>query len=170
MTEADARTTLKKGGYLTGGEDVNPAILATVLKQLAVCSGKIPKPLVDGIRAVAALLQSKHADLIVQETTTKMMSAISPTLERLAEEVGKISAATEELKTKVSTLENANDNPQPQDANGTPPCPATYMAVAQIQVPPQHSQVIARSQGRKRQVLIEEVQALGQNGLQDLNE
>jgi hypothetical protein len=116
------------------------------------------------------LLQSKHADLIVQETTTKMMSAITPTLERLAEEVGKISAATEELKMKVSTLENANKNPQPQDANGTPPRPATYAAIAQIQVPPQHSQVIARSQGHERQVLIEETQALGQNGLQDLNE
>jgi hypothetical protein len=175
VAEANTRTLLEKSGYLTKGDKIRTATLTTILKQLASYSGKAPKTLTDGIKAIVILLEGKLTDMIVEETTRKIMQAITPTVEKLMQEIDRMNTVTEELQAKVSTLEEArNDDPPQNPTNGEPnptaPRRMTYATVTQVHVPPQHAAVMARSQGHERQVLIKGNQGHKANGLRELNE
>jgi hypothetical protein len=115
MPEAHTRALLEKSGYLLDDDEINATTLATILKQIANCSGKVPKTLTDGIKAVATLLESKHTETIAEEASTKVMDMITPSIERLAEDVERISAATGELRGKVNAMEAAHDQNHQQD-------------------------------------------------------
>jgi hypothetical protein len=169
-----ARETLEKEGLIQAGGATTPAALAKALTQITHNIQRIPKQATEAITAVATLLDDLHSNEIISNVSDQITKALTPSIEQLAanatalEEFRRethaildlMNSTTLDLSEKIELATNSAN--QPMQSPPTPQTtPATYAAALQsIQsqsqpLPPRHAEVITRSQGRTRQILIE---------------
>jgi hypothetical protein len=202
-SSARAKANLIREGWLSSTCPPTTASLATALTNIAHNVPRIPKPALDGITAVALLLNSMADPREQTSLADRVNDAIAPTIERLdttatetREAIAQLlsrsqdgASAIEELREEthaIHTLRDqlnltlneltqrtgrlARDDPQaggPNTAGVTDgtrhddpqlaltPSPQSYVAAVQAALSPGHGEVLARSQDRKRQVVIE---------------
>jgi hypothetical protein len=172
MTIEEARETLCKAGYLPAGTPTSATTLALIIKQFVACAPKIPKALADGLRATAVLIENLQEDRIANGVATQILAAIATPLERLSNSVHRLESITPEGEQTAERQATERPGGAPQLASATAQIAIrpTYAAVTQVQVPPRHAEVMARSQGRDKQVLIEGVEGTNNEDLQRLTE
>jgi hypothetical protein len=100
FTADQGRTYLEKNGYLTPGTMPTLPAIALILLQLIAAAGKIPKPIAEGIRAAALMLEEAQVGAAVEELVKRTLEGIAPTIQQLTE-------ATEKTKGAVEDLESA---------------------------------------------------------------
>jgi hypothetical protein len=170
ITPIVAKEILRKAGYLTHDAPLTHNRLAFIIRQYVGVAHKIPKALADGLKAVAVLIEDVEEDSTT--IAAQVIAAIADPIERMSETAQQLSTLA--TKTEQAIVRLSADRPggaaQPETPGSQQATRPTYAAVTQVQVPPRHAEVLARSQGREKQVLIDSTSATSQDGLRELTE
>jgi hypothetical protein len=168
----EAKEILRKGGYLPDDAQLTVTGLILILRQFAHCSGKISKTTGDGLRAIATLLEDTQEDQAAT-LTARIITTLAEPIEKLTETVERLTTIATNTEQSVAQLSAdrpggaaQQDTPVVQPATARP----TYVAVTQVQVPPRHAEVMARSQGHEKQVLIDRTTETNDDSFQKLTE
>src|SRR4051794_29700639 len=91
------------------GNEATVNVLATVLLQLTQCTGKVSRIAIEGMRAVALLLEEMQTIQATETITTKILEALTPTINKLAEAAEEMRRATAaQTNIHFSTLQRDN--------------------------------------------------------------
>jgi len=178
--------------YLIPGKPADLQILSHVLLQFRI-NNKLPKPVTDGIRAVAFLMADTSAQQLADEVTTMIKTQIQEQMESFASNVeimrDVVEHVTEAAKMITSKMEDFNDGFQEsaeQLAQATheltektaettnkvtiadSQAPATYTMIAQQQAHPDHAEIIAKGNNADKQILIQKDRNATDNALDNL--
>jgi hypothetical protein len=179
-------THLESAGYATRGEPVTHSSLMMALLLISQ-STRLPRPVTEGMRAIALLIENLEESRTAETIADRILELINPALEKLTttttESTDALRSAAvvntntlqeirEETHELLETLGNTANELAEQgncltasqtQTQAQPPPPLTYAAVTQTPTPPRHAEVMARSLGRNRQILIERNDAAGAN-------
>ncbi|TDL14321.1 hypothetical protein BD410DRAFT_833106 [Rickenella mellea] len=169
---AEGRRYLESIGYFQSNTPASPHYLALAIFKLVEQTGRVPKACAEGMRSVAFLLQDlndaitpivnelKETRAAIREVTELVRDANARTPDVLRVDTDKLfnrfkSAGAELVEEAVAAA-------APQIAAGplsephSQPAALTFADIARIQQPPaRHAEVIARSKGREKQILVE---------------
>lgn len=191
----DGQKLLENGSYLVRGTKLTTASLAMVLLQLSVAV-KLPRPVTEGMRAVAFLMEQLSRDQSVDDIASVVIEKLNKHMENLDNTEKVISEATGELKataqsntgvleefreechglttqlTEAATglAEQATQSIEKHTVQTAQAGPATYANVVQQQTTQRHAASIARGDLLSRQILIDKAPGVTTNGLADLTE
>ena len=181
--------------YLIPGKPVDLLTLSNILFQFSFATTKMPKPLIDGIRAVAYLIADATAQHIADEVTTvvkthlqEQMESFNANVETLRDAVEHVTGAAKEITDKMNefkdefqetseklaqTSQDLTDKTQEatmQDHTTRDPRPTSYAAITQQHVPMAHLTVITRGETNDKQILIQKDANANSNALDSLTE
>lgn len=152
------RAYLEKNGYVAKDTELTTAMLTTTLLQLSQCTGKLPKAASEGMRAVAFAMEILRDTQTAGEISTQVAAALSPAIAKLETMAAELQAGLATATTQATTSQAR-----------TPQIP-TYATVTQAHTPPKHSEVLAKAQGRERQVLVDWEERAGDEATNSMTE
>ena len=193
-SKQQALAYLTAGDYIIPDKPVDLHILAHILLQFGI-TNKLPKPVTDGIRAVAFLIEDAHGQQtatniteIVKTQLQEQMETFTADMEAMRDAVEHV---TEAAKTITKKMDEFNDGFQEtadqlaqatidltektaETANTTTPtpiqAPTTYATVAQLYERNNHAEVIARGVTADKQILIQKEKNTTDNAQPELTE
>jgi len=179
-TKEQALAFLHARDYLVPGKLVDLLTLSNILFQFSYAATKMPKPLTNGIQAIAFLLVDATAQHIVEEVTTavkahlqEQLESFNVNVETMRDAVEQIMEAAKEITDKMNefndkfqetseklaqTSQELADKTQEavtQDHTTQDTCPTTYATIAQQHIPIAHLTVITRGEMDNKQILIQ---------------
>ena len=182
---------LEKSGYLAAGAPITMSALSMAALRLSQCTAKIPKPIMEGIRALAFVMEKMATDQMVEVVALAVVEKLTPHLEQATAATTSITSAVSDLSlVAVGSTKAINDfreefhdltkklsdavevlEAEPLAAPA-PAATASYANVlrSQQQPPPTHVAAVARGQTKEQQILIEKAPDADTNGLSDLSE
>lgn len=191
----EGQTFLEKGGFMVRGAKLTTTSLMVALLQLSVAA-KIPRPITEGMRAVALLMDKLSQDQSANDITEAVIEKLNKHLENLDNTEKAINEATGQLKASAQSntgvleefreechglttqltdaaTELASQATQPAEKHTVQIAqagPITYANAAQQQTSQRHAASIARGDLLSRQILIDKAPGVTTNGFADLTE
>jgi len=181
--------------YLVPGKPVDLLTLSNILFQFNYAATKMPKPLTDGIWAIAFLLADATAQHMAEKVTTvvkahlqEQLESFNTNMETMRDAVEHVMEAAKEITNKMNefndefqetseklaqTSQDLADKTQEavtQDHTTQDACPATYTTIAQQHIPIAHLTIITRGEMDDKQILIQKDMNANSNTLGNLTE
>jgi len=189
-----AITYLTAGDYVTPGKQIDLHILSHILLQFGV-TNKLPKPIMDGIRAVAFLMEDTYTQQITDNIAMRVNMQLTNHMETFAANVNDMRDVVEHVtrvaKLVTGKMDKLNDRFQEtadQLAQATQELakkamattnttmsiptetPITYAVATQQHIHPDCTAIIAKGQNTAKQILIQKDQNATDNALESLTE
>ena len=185
---------LMAGDYVTPSKQLDLHILSHVLLQFGV-TNKLPKPIMDSIRAVTFLMEDTYTQQITDNIAMRINAQLTDHMETFATNVNNMRDMVEHVtrvaKLVMGKMDKLNDGFQEtadQLAQATQELtekavattnttmsvptetPITYAAATQQHIHPDCTTIIAKGQNMAKQILIQKDQNITDNALESLTE
>lgn len=164
----DAHTMflVDKGYLINTTQEDTPSIDTLSHSVLLLASYAKGQILLEGAMAIAALMRAHTSNQAAEEVAKLIMKKIGPCIDRvdlmeqkMERAAEKLSAtyeeARDEMQRTAEAITEATETLTNAPINTNTEGPKSYVAAAQMHLPPTHPETLARNTNRKRQILID---------------